>query len=98
MADQTDSDMITQLVGMDDTALAKKLGFEDQVAAFKLQMARADKLTGDARTKVLSQLTNMFSPSNYAVSDIGYTIDRAEAKAKGKTTPSDITACCCGDD
>lgn len=93
----TTTDMISELVGMDDSALGKKLGFEDQVAAFKLQLARADKLSGEARTKVLSQLTNMFSPSMYSVSDIGYTIDRAEAKAKGKTTPEDITSCCCGD-
>ena len=92
------ADMISELVGMDDTALAAKLGFDDQVASFKKQMERADKLTGDARDKVLRQLTSMFTPQSYAISDIGYTIDRAEAKNKGKTTPADIVSCCCGED
>lgn len=92
--------MISELVGMDDAALTDKLGFADQVSAFKANMVRADKLTGPARKKVLNHLANTFAPSSYAVSDIGYTIDRAEAKATGKTTPASIVAdaCCCGDD
>lgn len=90
------ADLINELAGMDDAALGKKLGFSDKVAAFKLDLERADKLQGDGRKKVLSALARMFSPQSYAIEDLNYTIARAEKPAK--TTPAGLVqACGCGD-
>lgn len=91
------TDMIDELLSMSDADLGKKLGQDQELQTFKDNLARAGKLSGDGRAKVLRTLSNIFTPQNYAINDLGYTIDRAEAKSDGKTTPSDITACCCGD-
>jgi hypothetical protein len=91
------ADIIDELLGMDDAALSKKIGFADKLQVFKNDIGRASKLSGDARTKVVDHLKRTFAPSSYAIEDIGYTVDRAEKKADGKTTPEDITNCCCGD-
>jgi hypothetical protein len=98
--DDDSKDLIQELVAMNEAQLIEKLGFDDQVDNFQKNMKRADKLTGAARQKVLNQLSSMFTPDNFRIADIGYTIDRAEEKASGKTTPSSILAgCCdCGDD
>jgi len=88
------ADMIAELKGLDDSALAKKLGFSDKVEGFKKDLERADKLDGPARAKVEARLKEMFTPHVY-VEGFSYDVDRAEKKASGKTTPSDIVGCCC---
>jgi hypothetical protein len=97
-----DNDIIKNLIGLDDAALSKKLGFADKVAAFKIDLSRADSLTGDARKSVQADLTRMFTPSDYTVSDLGYKVDRAERMAKcdkDKTTPASVLdgACDCAE-
>jgi hypothetical protein len=91
------ADMIDEMLGLGDDELGKKLGLDTELKTFKDNLTRASKLEGDARKKVLRTLVNIFTPQSYAISDLGYSIDRAEAKAKGKTTPEEITSCCCGD-
>lgn len=91
------ADIIDELLGMDDAALTAKLGFADRVKSFKMDLERASKLTGDGRTDVASSLTKMFVPSTYAADDLGWKVDRAEKKAKGKLTPTDLVnecGCC----
>lgn len=88
------ADLIDELTALDDKALAVKLGFDDKVKAFRGDLARAAKLEGDGRKKVVNHLTRMFTPQSYAIEDLGYTLDRAEKK--GKTTPAEMAGCCCG--
>jgi hypothetical protein len=87
------ADLIDELSGMDDAALANKLGFADKVKAFRDDLARAGKLAGDPRKKVLDTLDRMFRPSIYP-DELHYTVESAERKAAGKTTPSEIVSCC----
>jgi len=89
------ADIIDELVGLDDAALAKKLGFEDKVKQFKLDLARAAKLKDKGRAQIAARLTRMFTPDTYLVGDMSYELDRAEKKDQGKTTPSEIASCCC---
>jgi hypothetical protein len=89
------ADLIDELLGMDDAALATKLGFNDRVKQFKADLTRASKLQGDGRKKVATTLSKMFTPQSYAVEDLGWQIDSAERKANGKTSPAEIAGCCC---
>lgn len=91
------ADLITELSAMDDAALAAKLGFSDKVKAFRDDLARADKLTGDPRTSVEKALNQMFTPNVYP-DELRWKVESAERKAAGKTTPSEIVGCCsdCG--
>jgi hypothetical protein len=87
------ADLIDELSGLDDAALAQKLVFDDKVKSFKDDLAKAAKLTGDARAKVVKHLDRMFTPDTWEIQDLGHTVKRAE---KSGTTPSDIAGCCCG--
>lgn len=91
-------DLIDELLGMDDAALGKKLGFDDKVKQFKVDLTRAAKLKDDGRKQIVGRLTRMFTPDTYMVGDMSYELERAEKKEQGKTTPESIVNCCCGDD
>lgn len=90
------SDIIKELIALDDASLATKLGFTDKTKSFREDIARADKLTGKGRDMVVDKLKDMFAPQSYSIDSIGYTVDRA-AKSGDKTTPQSIVDCCCGD-
>lgn len=92
------ADIIEELSGMDDAALAVKLGFSDKVKSFREDLARAAKLQGKPRAKIEDHLTRMFTPDTYRIDDMKWQLERAEQKAAGKTTPCEIVETCgdCG--
>lgn len=93
------TDIIDELLAMDDAALSEKMGLTQKLLAFKEDLAEAAKLSGDNRSEVAETVTKAFMPSAYAIDDLGYTIDRINRKKADKdgTSPSEITDCCCGD-
>lgn len=76
------TDIISQLKGMDDATLSKKIGFADKLANFRADLERADKLSGDSRTKVAEAINKAFTPSSYIIEDLGWQVDRAEKSTK----------------
>lgn len=86
------ADLIEELSGLDDNALSAKLGMADKLKEFKSNLARASKLEGKARAKVVAHLTRTFTPHTYEIEDLSWQIDRAEGK--DKCGPAQLVADC----
>lgn len=87
-------DKISQMLKLDDAALAKALGFADKVKSFKEDLTRADKLEPKFRTGVNESLEKMFQP-NIWPEDLKYKVDKAERKQKDPDCdgPADVVSC-----
>lgn len=83
------ADIINELSGLDDASLGAKLGFNDKVKAFRDDLARADKLSGDARKSVVKAIDQMFKPNIYP-DELRWKVESAERKEKCKTTPASV--------
>lgn len=90
------ADIIDELSGMDDAALGAKLGFQDKVKAFRDDLARAQKLSGKPRDKLVKSVESMFVPNVYP-DELRWKIEDAECSAKNSTTPASVLkgACDC---
>lgn len=94
-------DKISQMLKLDDQALAKELGFADKVKSFKEDLARADKLEPKFRKGVNESLEKMFQP-NIWPEDLKHRVNQAERKQKDPDCggPADVVSTCgdCGCD
>lgn len=94
-------DKISQMLKLDDQALAAALGFADKVKSFKDDLTRADKLEPKFRKGVNESLEKMFKP-NIWPEDLKYKVDHAEKKQKDPDCdgPADVVTCAgdCGCD
>ena len=84
------ADIIDELSGMDDAALAKRMGFDDKLADAKTHIAELSKLTGEARTIAADRLKHQFEPRVYP-DEWGWIARDAQREAARKNmTPKDV--------
>jgi hypothetical protein len=90
------TDIIDDLLALDDAGLNEKLGYTAKVSDFKKDLSTAASLPKVARAKIAENLKRQLEPNIYP-SDLHYDVERAQAKAAGKTTPDSVCCGCVGD-
>lgn len=87
------ADLISETLAKDDAAIAKLLGVDAKVKEFKDSLAEADKLSGDARKRVLNKLQRQLTPHVYP-DELKWAVEEEGRKAAGKTTPCSVVRDC----
>lgn len=80
--DWPDPPTLEQLAAMNDAQLAKALGMDQKVEQARKALAEAANLTGKAKEYAEDRIKRMFSPPDYALSDLSYVVEDAKRTAK----------------
>lgn len=80
--DWPDPPTIEQLAAMNDAQLAKALGLDQKVTTARKALDEAAKLSGKAKEYAEERIKRMFSPPDYALSDLSHVVEDAKRTAK----------------
>jgi len=73
---------LEQLSSMDDAAMAKAFGLDEQLQKAKKAIADAASLSGKAKEMAEERVQRMFSPPSHALNELGYIVEDAKREAK----------------
>lgn len=88
------ADIISELMGMDDAALAKKIGIDQKLADAKKHLGELNALEGKAREIAVDRLNHQFTP-NVWTDEWGYIASSAKREAKREQSGAEVMHDCC---